>query len=71
MISRTGSPPNREPISRAQLPLIAMASMVRVVRPQRSAKAPPRMQPSAPTPMVAKVTKAAATAAVDSSAKLV
>jgi len=52
----TGSPPNRNPTSTAQLPLTDMAKMVIRVRPRRSARNPaPRLPMPPATPITAKV----------------
>src|SRR5262249_62246216 len=45
---RLGGPPKVRPIESAQKPLAAMATMVDVVRPQRSETRPPSQQPAAP-----------------------
>jgi len=50
-----GAEPYKGPMINAQVPLITMANIVDFVRPHRSAKYPPPMQPMAPIPMVAKV----------------
>ena len=60
-----GAPPKANPTSRAQVPLMPIAPMVRVVRPTRSAKNPPARQPAAPSPIVVKVTSLALRAAPD------
>src|SRR4029079_7243159 len=44
-------PPNKKPISKQQLPLIAIAQDVTTVRPMRSAISPATTQPSAPQPI--------------------
>ena len=44
-----GGPPNVSPVTAAQVPEIAIALIVSVVRPQRSETTPPSQQPSAPT----------------------
>src|SRR6267142_468278 len=48
--SRIGFAPNSNPIIRQQLPLIAIAHEVTIVRPTRSAIRPAETQPSAPQP---------------------
>ena len=50
-----GAEPYKGPMINAQVPLITIAKIVDFVRPHRSAKYPPPMQPMAPIPMVAKV----------------
>src|SRR5512132_4161153 len=50
--NRNGLPPKRNPTSKQQVPLIAIAHDVTAVLPTRSAKSPPPMQPSAPQPMI-------------------
>ncbi len=57
----------------AQLPLIAIAAIVIVVRPRRSARKPAATAPKAPAPMVANAASLAATGAIpggSASAKL-
>src|SRR4030095_2751774 len=49
--SSKGIPQNRKPISRQQLPLIAIAHDVTTVRPMRSATNPAATQPTAPQPI--------------------
>src|ERR1700730_18614246 len=49
--SKSGLPPKRKPITRQQLPLMAMAHEVTNVRPTRSAIIPPAIQPAAPQPI--------------------
>src|SRR6185436_11627266 len=49
--SGNGFPPKRKPISRQQLPLIAIAHDVTTVRPTRSATSPAATQPTAPQPI--------------------
>src|ERR1700682_3109908 len=49
--SKNGLPPKRNPITRQQLPLMAMAHEVTTVRPARSAISPPATQPAAPQPI--------------------
>src|SRR5216110_1276249 len=46
-----GLAPNRNPITKQQLPLIAIAADVTIVRPTRSAIAPATTQPIAPQPI--------------------
>jgi hypothetical protein len=59
--SATGEPPNSSPIVAAQLPLTAIATIVSVVRPSRSARTPAPTHPIAPDAIV---TNAASLAAV-------
>ena len=56
------APPNNRPMAAAQLPLTAIAMIVSVVRPSRSARNPAPTHPIAPDAMVA---NAASFAAVD------
>src|SRR5207244_11942031 len=51
--STHSGPPNKRPIDAAQLPLTAIAMIVSVVRPRRSARKPAPMQPIAPDAIVA------------------
>src|SRR6185436_11985295 len=62
--SKAGFPPNRNPISKQQLPLIAIAQEVMTVRPRRSARSPAATQPTAPQP----ITRNEATSAVEGEA---
>ena len=50
--NRNGFPPKRNPTSKQQVPLMAMAHDVTAVLPSRSASRPPPTQPSAPQPMI-------------------
>src|SRR6266542_999142 len=52
--SAHAEPPNSSPIDAAQLPLTAIATIVSVVRPSRSAKNPAPTQPIAPAAIVVK-----------------
>ena len=52
-ISGHADPPNSRPIEAAQLPLTAIATIVSVVRPNRSARNPAPTQPIAPEAIVA------------------
>src|SRR5882672_12452989 len=61
--SRIGFAPNSNPITRQQLPLIAIAHEVTIVRPTRSAIRPATTQPAAPQP----ITKNEETSASDES----
>src|SRR5260370_21801093 len=61
--SAIGFIPNRKPITRQQLPLIAIAQEVTIVRPTRSAIKPAITQPAAPQP----ITRNEATSASDGS----
>src|SRR5712692_3849342 len=61
--SKIGLAPNRKPITRQQLPLIAMAHEVTTVRPTRSAISPAITHPAAPQP----ITRNEATSASDGS----
>ena len=58
--SSHGAPPKSSPTLAAQLPLIAIAMMVSVVRPSRSARSPAATQPIAPAAMVANAASLAA-----------
>src|SRR5688500_16954389 len=49
--NNTGFPPNKNPTSKQQLPLIAMAHDVTIVRPTRSAINPATTHPIAPAPI--------------------
>src|SRR5258708_4967968 len=49
--SRMGFAPNSRPMNRQQLPLIAIAADVTIVRPTRSAINPAMTQPAAPQPI--------------------
>src|SRR5439155_24912002 len=51
----SGGPPNVSPTTAAHVPEIAMATIVRVVRPQRSDATPPSQQPSAPAAITTNV----------------
>src|SRR2546430_1998739 len=51
----SGGPPNVSPTTAAHVPEIAMATIVRVVRPQRSDAPPPSQQPSAPAAITTNV----------------
>src|SRR5665811_490850 len=57
--SSKGDPPNKKPIPREQAADVPSIREVAVVRPQRSASAPPAQEPKAPAAMKAKVAKAA------------
>src|SRR5262245_38339746 len=61
--SHDGDPPNSNPIVAAQAPLTAIAAIVIVVRPSRSARYPATIAPSAPEPTVANVSSRAASGA--------
>jgi hypothetical protein len=58
---RTGAAPNVKPIRIAQQPLTTMKRLVTTVLPHRSADQPPTKAPSAPDPIIAKVTRFAPT----------
>src|SRR2546425_7440149 len=58
-----GFAPNSKPITRQQLPLIAIAQEVTTVRPTRSAISPATTHPAAPQP----ITRNEATSASDES----
>src|SRR5947207_9095798 len=51
--STHAGPPNKRPIDAAQLPLTAIAMIVSVVRPRRSARKPAPTHPAAPEAIVA------------------
>jgi hypothetical protein len=58
--SAAGLPPNSKPIEAAQLPLMAIATIVSVVRPSRSARTPAPTHPIAPDAIVANAASFAA-----------
>src|SRR5712692_8541229 len=61
--SRIGFAPKNRPVTRQQLPLIAIAHDVTIVRPTRSAISPAMTHPAPPLP----ITRRDATAAIDGS----
>ncbi len=62
--SHTGSPPNRRPIVAAQVPDTAIAAIVIVVRPSRSARRPATTEPMPPAAIVANAVSFAMSGAV-------
>src|ERR1700741_2745282 len=50
--NRNGFAPKRNPTSKQQVPLMAMAQEVTAVLPTRSASRPPPTHPSAPQPII-------------------